>query len=85
MRHLFKQTKVVYDDHQKEYQVWYRNFFVWQFDSCFKFDDKHPHTPYNDQKKAEAEKRAIDRAKAMLNTVEIWRGSNFSSAKMYDN
>lgn len=76
MRNLFKQTKVVYDDHQKEYQVYYRRFFVWHFDSCYKIDDKHPYTPYSDQKKQEAKERAIQRAQAMLNTVEVWRGSS---------
>lgn len=78
MKNLFKQTKVVYDEHQKEYQVYYRNFFVWHFDSCYKIDDKHPHTPYSDKKKEEAKERAIQRAQAMLNTVEVWRGSNFN-------
>jgi hypothetical protein len=78
MKNLFKQTKVIYDAHQKEYQVWYRNFFIWHFDSCYKHDTSHPYTPHYAQKKEEAEKRAVDRAKAMLNTVEVWRGSNFA-------
>lgn len=75
MKNLFKQTKVIYNDHQKQYEVYYRNFFIWRFDSCYKFDTGHPY-PHYDVKKEEAEKRAIDRAKAMLNTVEVWRGSN---------
>lgn len=77
MKNIFKQTKVIYDAHLKEYQVWYRNFFVWRFDSCYKHDTSHPYTPHYAQKKAEAEQRAIERAKAMLNTIEVWRGSNF--------
>lgn len=77
MKPLFKQTKVVYDDHQKQYEVYYRNLFLWHFDSCYKIDDKHLYTPYSDQKKEEAKERAIKRAQAMLNTVEVWRGSNF--------
>lgn len=76
MKNLFKQTKVIYDDHQKEYQVYYRKFFVWHLDSCFKFNTDYPDTPMYYQKKDGAKKRAIERAQAMLNTVEVWRGSN---------
>jgi hypothetical protein len=76
MKNIFKQTKVVYDAHLKEYQVWYRNFLIWHFDSCYKWDTKYPYTPHYFEKKEEAEQRAIERAKAMLNTVEVWRGSN---------
>jgi hypothetical protein len=76
MKNLFKQTKVIYDDHQKQYEVYYRNFFVWRFDSCYKFNTDHPYTPYSIAQKNEAEERAIQRAKAMLATVEVWRGSN---------
>ena len=78
MKNLFKQTKVIYDAHEKEYQVWYRNFFIWQYDSCYKHDISHPYTPHYDKKKEEAEQRAIERAKTMLNSVEVWRGSNFT-------
>lgn len=77
MKNIFKQTKVIYDDHQKQYEVYYRNFFVWHFDSCYKFNTDHPYTPHYFQKKEEAKERAIRRAQAMLNTVEVWRGSNF--------
>ena len=75
MRIIFKQTKVIYDAHQKEYQVWYRNFFVWRFDSCYKFDE-NPSRPIHYRNKQRAEEMSIDRAKAMLNTIEVWRGSN---------
>ena len=77
MKNLFKQTKVIYDDHQKEYQVYYRNFFVWHFDSCYKYNTDHHYTPGYFQKQEEAKERAIQRAQAMLNTIEVWRGSNF--------
>ena len=75
MKNIFKQTKVIYDAHLKEYQVWYRNFFVWQFDSCYKFDENLSH-PIHYRNKQRAEEMSIERAQAMLNTVEVWRGSN---------
>lgn len=75
MKNIFKQTKVIYDAHQKEYQVWYRNFFIWHFDSCYKFDENPSHSIHY-RNKQRAEEMSIERAKAMLNTVEVWRGSN---------
>ena len=79
MKNLFKQTRVIYDAHLKEYQVYYKNFLFWKFDSCYKFDkrdDKGYLTNRNHYcDKHEAEKRAITRAKAMLETVEVYRGS----------
>ena len=54
------------------------NWFFWIFDSCYKFDERDSkgyltnRIHYHD--KHEAEKRAIERATAMLETVEIYRG-----------
>ena len=74
MKNLFKQTRVIYDAHLKQYQVYYKNWFVWKFDSCYKFDENFPHHPVHYCSKPDAEKRAIERAKAMLETVEVYRG-----------
>lgn len=77
MKIMYKTTKVIYDAHLKEYQVYYKNWFFWHFDSCYKFDEKYPSEhPVHYCSKPEAEKRAITRASAMLNTVEVWRQSN---------
>ena len=79
MKYLFKQTRVIYDAHLKQYQVYYKNWFFWKFDSCYKFDERDSkgyltnRIHYRDQH--EAEKDAIERAKAMLDTVEVYRGS----------
>lgn len=78
MKHLYKSTKVIYDAHLKEYQVYYRNWFIWKFDSCYKFDENYPRQPIHYCSKTDAEKRAIDRAKSMLDTVEVWKQSNIS-------
>ena len=80
MKNLFKSTKVIYDAHLKEYQVYYKNFLFWHFDSCYKFDERgkdgHLTKRYYYFEKHEAEKQAIERASAMLDTVEVWKKSN---------
>ena len=43
MKNLYKSTKAIYDAHKKEYQVYYKNWFVWKYDSCYKFDEKKAH------------------------------------------
>ena len=81
MKNLFKTTRVVYDAHLKEYQVYYKNWFVWKYDTCYKYDENEPgkrYGPIHYCTKEEAEQRAIERAKAMLDTVEIWKQSNIS-------
>lgn len=79
MKHLYKSTKVIYDAHLKEYQVYYKNWFFWKYDSCYKFDERDSRgylkSPTHYCDKHQAEERAINRAKAMLDTVEVWKQS----------
>lgn len=77
MKFLYKSTKVVYDAHLKEYQVYYKNWFTWKYDSCYKFDDQTTKYPVHYSSEESAKDRAIHRAKSMLNTVEVWRGSQY--------
>lgn len=65
MKRLYKTVKVIHDGHKKQYEIWYRNWFVWRFDSCYKISE------YTNQKLAE--ELAIERAKGMISTVEVWR------------
>ena len=65
MKNLFKQTRVVYDAHLKEYNVQYKNFLFWKFAECYKVDRY-----VSDEK---AKELAITRAKNMLDTVEVYR------------
>lgn len=65
MRKLFKQTKVVYDAHLQEYNVYYKNWLFWQFEQTYKVG-----THLNNEK---AKELAITRAKNMLDTSEVWR------------
>ena len=75
MKNLFKQTRVIYDAHLEKYEVYYKNFLFWKFDCSYGFDS--PQSPYKTYycTQKEAEERAITRAKAMLETVEVYRGS----------
>ena len=77
MKYLFKKTKVVFDAHLKQYDVYYKNWLIWQFDSCYKYDERDSRgyltSPTHYCDKGEAEKRAITRAHAMIDTVEVWR------------
>ena len=79
MKQLYKSTKVIFDAHLKEYQVYYKNWFFWKFDSCYKYDERDSRgyliNSHHYCDKHEAEKRAIERAQAMLNTVEVWKQS----------
>lgn len=39
MKPLYKSTKVIYDAHLKEYEVYYRNWFFWNYDCSYRFDE----------------------------------------------
>ena len=77
MKHLFKSTKVIFNAHQKQYEVYYKNWFIWRFDSCYKYDEKDgkSYSPVHYCDKDSAKQRAITRAEDMLETVEVWRRS----------
>jgi hypothetical protein len=67
MKHLFKQTKVVYDAHTEKYDdVYYKNFLFWKFDRSYRVDCKY----FKDE---EAKKAAIAYANNILKTVEVYR------------
>lgn len=68
MKVLYKSAKVVYNAHLKQYEIWYRNWLFWHFDSCYKVGEH-----LNDER---AKEQAINRAAALLNTVEVWKQSN---------
>ena len=65
MKNLFKQTKVVYDAHLKEYVVYYKNWLSWRHDQTYRVG-----TYLTDER---AQELAIERAKNMLDTVEVYR------------
>ena len=77
MKPLYKSTKVVYDAHLKEYAVYYRNWFFWNYDCSYRFDE-NPKYPIHYCTREEAEKKAIRRASSMLKSTLIWKQSNFT-------
>ena len=72
MRHLYKTTRVVYDAHLQEYQVYYKNWLFWRFDSAYHWD-KPNSVPMYYRTREKARQEAIERAQDMLQTVEIYR------------
>jgi len=77
MKLLYKSAKVIYDAYLNEYQVYYKNWFLWKYDTCYKYDI-NPRQPIYYRSKEDAEKQAINRASALLKTSVIWQQSNFS-------
>lgn len=77
VKNLFNSVKVIYDAHTKSFNVYYRKWFFWKLDSYYKYDE-NPRHPIHYCNKEEAQKRAIDRANALLNTVEIYRKTNIN-------
>lgn len=67
MKFLYKTVKVIYNGHQKRYEVWYRNWFMWHYDSCYKISE------YTNQERAK--QLAIERAQGLLGSAEVWRQS----------
>ena len=79
MKPLYKSVKVIYDAHMKQYEIYYRNWFFWHYDSCYKFDDeKEKYKPLHYQTREGAEERAIQRASNMLKSSLVWKQSNFT-------
>lgn len=65
MKHIFKQTKVIWDAHLQEFRVYYKNFLFWKFEECYKVSQ---HLPVE-----RVRELAIERAQNMLSSVEIYR------------
>lgn len=65
MKRIFKQTKVIYDAHMQEYNVYYKNFLFWKYDRCYKVNE------YMTNERAK--ELAITYAENILSSVEIYR------------
>lgn len=74
MKKLYKLVKVIHNAHENKYEVYYRNWFRWHFDRCYKVDK------YTSPESARV--LAIERAESLLRTVEVFRKS--SSQVMMD-
>ena len=72
MKYLYKKTKVIFNAHQQQYQVYFKNFLFWHYDSCYKFDTPGIKYPSHYCTQEEAKERAIRRAKSMIETIEVW-------------
>lgn len=65
MKYLFRKTKVVYDAHLQEYKIYVKNFLFWKYDRSYKVGQY--------MLDETAKEQAIDYAKNILNTVEVYR------------
>ena len=65
MKPIFKKTKVVYDAHMDEYDVYYKNFLFWKYDRTYKVNQYTMNEVAKDL--------AITYAKNILSTVEVYR------------
>ena len=65
MKPIFKKTKVVYDAHMDEYNVYYKNFLFWKYDRTYKVNQYTMNEVAKDL--------AITYAKNILSTVEVYR------------
>ncbi len=74
-KYLFKSAKVEFNAHHHQFEVYYKNWFIWKFDSCYKFDEKPTKHPIHLCTKESAQERAIARADSLLYTVEVWKKS----------
>lgn len=77
MKKLYKSTKVIFNAHLNQYEVYYKNFLFWHLDRSYKFDTSENGYKVHFQEQKRAEERAIERAEAMLNTVEVWKKTKF--------
>lgn len=76
---VYRTVKVEYNGHLERYEVYYRNWFFWRYDSCYKFDkpgNRGYVTHYCNQE--QALERAKERAQGMLNTFVVFQESNIS-------
>lgn len=67
MRHLFKQVKVILNVYESSYEVYYKNWFLWNFVKSFKFCVE------SENSKANAETNAIRYAECLFETIEVFR------------
>jgi len=65
MKYLFKKSKVIYDAHLQEYKIYVKNFLFWKFDRSYKVGQY--------MLDETAKEHAINYAKNILNTVEVYR------------
>ena len=75
MKLFTKSVKVVFDAHLKSYQLYYKKWFVWHYDSSFKYDDPEDGYPIYFVSQDQAKERAIARGNAMLKTHIVWSKS----------
>lgn len=72
---LFKTVRVVNNTHLKQFDVEYKNWFTWKFDSCHKYyvAGRGPGSSGQYLNEERARELAVARAESMLTTTVIWK------------
>ena len=74
-RSVFKSVKVLHNAHLKQYEVYYKSWFFWKFDSALKYDDPDTRISIHPPQ-LQARERAIERARGMLKTAVVFEETN---------
>ena len=75
-KYLFEKTKVVHNKRFGRFDIYYKNFLFWKYECCQPYDIPG-RTRFYGYTEKQAEEAAIQTAKDMLDTVEVYRGTNF--------
>ena len=72
---LFKAVRVVNNTHLRQFEVEYKNWFTWKFDSCRQYycDGDRAGDGGRYLSEERARELAIERANNMLTTAVIWQ------------
>lgn len=72
---LFRAARVVNNTHLRQFEVEYKNWFTWKFDSCQQYHcaGERPGAGGRYLSEERARELAIERASNMLTTAVIWQ------------
>lgn len=78
LKPLFKATRVVNNTHLRQFEVEYKNWFMWKFDSCRQYYGYggSPGDGGRYLSEERARELAIERASNMLTTAVIWQATH---------
>jgi hypothetical protein len=72
---LFKAARVVNNTHLLQFEVEYKNWFAWTFDSCYQYrgTSERPGSSGRYLNEERARELAVARAESMLTTAVVWK------------
>lgn len=73
---LYKSVRVVHNAHARAFEVYYRKWFKWHYEGCYKYEDKANIHGFS-MSRERAKELALERAEGMLNSTVVWQQSSF--------